>query len=101
MILRGKPLQCEGGKPRVPASNTSYYFQEFWVITPYGGLQENGHGENPNKGICTVPRPQASSKAEVGLYQGQLNLEFGTYPTATAKNTHYTKPMSSFLQEDP
>jgi len=75
MILRGKPLQCEGEKPRVPASNTSYYFQEFWVITPYGGLQENNHGENPNKGICTVPRPQVSSKAEVGLYQGQLNLE--------------------------
>jgi len=68
MILRGKPLQCEGEKPRAPASNTSHYFQEFWVTTPYGGLQENNLGENPNKGLRYAP-------SEVSLYHGRLNLE--------------------------
>ena len=36
-----KTLPMRREKPRAPASNTSHCFQEFWVTTPYGGLQEN------------------------------------------------------------
>jgi len=80
MILRGKPLQCEGEKPRAPASNTSRYFQEFGLQHRMAAYKRMNHSENPNRsgpafGFTGPPLRFVRSLPK------SWATEFGTYPT--------------------
>jgi hypothetical protein len=80
--LRGKPLQCEGEKPRAPAGN-NLTISRVWGYTHVTAYKRIKSPRNPSKGIYTVPlrsgpslrrRASASLRQKPGLYPG-VNLE--------------------------